>query len=143
MKINVASVTQVVIQAYAKRHRILPIAAATGEVTFATCEPFESGWAPDLAQMLRRDIKRVVASPIDINRYLQEFYGVQRSIQLAQDAKACRDGHSAIRNFDALVEMGNRCDIGAHDRPVAHISACLLPYSIDHPTTAPHQTPPT
>src|SRR3546814_18768106 len=41
MKINVASVTQVVSQAYAKRHRILPIAAATGEVTFATCEPFE------------------------------------------------------------------------------------------------------
>ncbi|HZY34276.1 MAG TPA: type II/IV secretion system protein, partial [Rhodanobacter sp.] len=91
MKINVASVTQVVSHAYAKRHRILPIAASPGEVTFATCEPFEAGWAPDLAQMLRRDIKRVVASPIDINRYLQEFYGVQRSIQLAQDAKGSSD----------------------------------------------------
>src|SRR3546814_13609395 len=115
MKINVASVTQVVIQAYAKRHRILPIAAATGEVTFATCEPFESGWAPDLAQMLRRDIKRVVASPIDINRYLQEFYGVQRSIQLAQDAKAGSDGSSAIRNFEQIGRASSResvCQFG-------------------------------
>lgn len=61
MKINVAAVTHVVSQAYAKRHRILPIKASPGEVTFATCEPFETDWATDLAQMLRRDVKRVVA----------------------------------------------------------------------------------
>lgn len=87
MKINAAAVTQVVSHAYAQRHRILPVTAAPGEVTFATCEPFDAGWATDLAHMLRRDVRRVVANPLDINRYLLEFYGVQRSIQLAQDAK--------------------------------------------------------
>ena len=48
MKINVAAVTQVVSRAYAERHRILPVAAATGEVTFATCEPFDTRWTADL-----------------------------------------------------------------------------------------------
>jgi len=119
MKINAASVTQVVSHAYAQRHRILPIAATPGEVTFATCEPFDAGWAKDLSQMLRRDVRRVVASPLDINRYLQEFYGVQRSIQLAQDAKASgSDSSAALLNFEQLVELGKAGEVGADDRHV-------------------------
>ena len=141
MKINVATVTQVVSMAYAKRHRILPIAASVGEVTFATCEPFETDWAPDLAQMLRRDIKRVVASPLDINRYLQEFYGVQRSIQLAQDAKTGSDSSAAILNFEQLVELGKSGEVGADDRHVVHIVDWLLQYAFEQRASDIHLEP--
>jgi general secretion pathway protein E len=141
MKINVAAVTQVVSLAYAKRHRILPIAASVGEVTFATSEPFEDGWAPDLAQMLRRDIKRVVASPLDINRYLQEFYGVQRSIQLAQDAKTGSDTSAAILNFEQLVELGKSGEVGADDRHVVHIVDWLLQYAFEQRASDIHLEP--
>ncbi|MDQ2765037.1 MAG: GspE/PulE family protein [Pseudomonadota bacterium] len=141
MKINVAAVTQVVSMAYAKRHRILPIAATVGEVTFATCEPFENGWAPDLAQMLRRDIKRVVASPLDINRYLQEFYGVQRSIQLAQDAKTGSDSSASILNFEQLVELGKSGEVGADDRHVVHIVDWLLQYAFEQRASDIHLEP--
>ncbi|MEO9079882.1 MAG: GspE/PulE family protein [Rhodanobacter sp.] len=141
MKINVASVTQVVSQAYAKRHRILPIAATAGEITFATSEPFDQAWAPDLAQMLRRDIKRVVASPIDINRYLQEFYGVQRSIQMAQDAKGSSDVSSAILNFEQLVELGKSGEVGADDRHVVHIVDWLLQYAFEQRASDIHLEP--
>ena len=99
MKINAGAVTQVVSHAYAQRHRILPVAAAPDSVTFATCEPFDAAWAGDLSQMLRRDVKRVVSSPLDINRYLQEFYGVQRSIQMAQDAKGNGYDVKALRTI--------------------------------------------
>src|SRR6185437_10974376 len=61
MKIDVAAVTQAVSQAYAQRHRILPVAVAHGAVTFASAEPFDTHWAADLSQMLRREVKRVVA----------------------------------------------------------------------------------
>ena len=141
MKINVATVTQVVSLAYAKRHRILPIAANIGEVTFATSEPFEDSWAPDLAQMLRRDIKRVVASPLDINRYLQEFYGVQRSIQLAQDAKTGSDSSAAILNFEQLVELGKSGEVGADDRHVVHIVDWLLQYAFEQRASDIHLEP--
>lgn len=142
MKVNVAAVTQVVSHAYAQRHRILPVAAATGEVTFATAEPFDSAWAKDLSQMLRRDVHRVVASPVDINRYLQEFYGVQRSIQLAQDAKA-NGGYdtSAILNFEQLVELGKSGEVGADDRHVVHIVDWLLQYAFEQRASDIHLEP--
>ena len=141
MKIHAASVTQVVSLAYAKRHKILPIAVSAGEVTFACCEPFESGWADDLEQMLRRDIKRVVSSPIDINRYLQEFYGVQRSIQMAQDAKTGSDSSAAILNFEQLVELGAGGEVGADDRHVVHIVDWLLQYAFEQRASDIHLEP--
>ena len=141
MKINVASVTQTVSLAYAQRHRILPVAASPGEITFATCEPFEAGWARDLAQMLRRDVHRVVASPLDINRYLQEFYGVQRSIQLAHDAKTAGYDASALLNFEQLVELGKAGEVGADDRHVVHIVDWLLQYAFEQRASDIHLEP--
>jgi len=140
MKINASSVTQVVSHGYAQRHRILPVAAAAGEVTFATCEPFDAAWAADLSQMLRRDVKRVVSSPIDINRYLQEFYGVQRSIQMAQDAKGS-DASAAILNFEQLVELGKSGEVGADDRHVVHIVDWLLQYAFEQRASDIHLEP--
>ena len=141
MKINAAAVTQVVSHAYAQRHRILPVAIAPGEVTFATCEPFDAGWAKDLAQMIRRDVRRVVSNPIDINRYLLEFYGVQRSIQLAQDAKSTGYDSSAILNFEQLVELGKGGEIGADDRHVVHIVDWLLQYAFEQRASDIHLEP--
>lgn len=142
MKINVASVTQVVSHAYAQRHRILPVEATAAEITFATAEPFDSSWATDLAQMLRRDVRRVVSSPIDINRYLQEFYGVQRSIQLARDAKN-QSGYdsSALLNFEQLLELGKAGEVGADDRHVVHIVDWLLQYAFEQRASDIHLEP--
>ncbi|MET4677882.1 MULTISPECIES: GspE/PulE family protein [unclassified Luteibacter] len=140
MKVNVAQVTQVVSNAYAQRHRILPVAATSGEVTFATAEPFDTSWANDLGQMLRRDIRRVVANPIDINRYLLEFYGVQRSIQLAVDAKG-QDSASKIINFEQLVELGKGGELGADDRHVVHIVDWLLQYAFEQRASDIHLEP--
>ena len=142
MKINVAAVTQVVSQAYAQRHRILPVAVTPGEVTFATSEPFDTTWSKDLAQMLRRDIQRVVSNPIDINRYLQEFYGVQRSIQLAKDAKN-QGGYdsAALLNFEQLLELGKAGEVGADDRHVVHIVDWLLQYAFEQRASDIHLEP--
>lgn len=140
MKVNVAQVTQVVSSAYAQRHRILPVAATSGEVTFASAEPFDAAWAADLAHMIRRDIRRVVSNPIDINRYLQEFYGVQRSIQLAQDAKGS-DSSSKIINFEQLVELGKGGELGADDRHVVHIVDWLLQYAFEQRASDIHLEP--
>ena len=139
MKINAASVTQVVSHAYAQRHRILPVSASPGEATFATCEPFDDAWASDLAHMLRRDVHRVVSNPLDINRYLQEFYGVQRSIQLAQDAKG--QDASALLNFEQLVELGKTGEVGADDRHVVHIVDWLLQYAFEQRASDIHLEP--
>jgi general secretion pathway protein E len=140
MKINVAAVTQVVSHAYAQRHRILPVSIdPSGKVTFASAEPFDASWAADLAQMLRREIARVVSSPIDINRYLLEFYGVQRSIQMAQDAKG--QDSSKLLNFEQLLELGKGGELGADDRHVVHIVDWLLQYAFEQRASDIHLEP--
>ena len=140
MKIDVAAVTQVVSHAWAQRHRVLPVRVTAGEVTFATAEPFETRWSADLAQMLRRDVLRVVANPIEINRYLGEFYGVQRSIQLARDAKGEGD-RSGLLNFEQLLELGKTGEVGADDRHVVHIVDWLLQYAFEQRASDIHLEP--
>jgi general secretion pathway protein E len=141
MKIDVAAVTQAVSNAYAQRHRILPVEVTPEFTVFATCEPFEQRWAGDLAQMLRREIRVVVANPLDINRYLMEFYRVQRSIQLARDAKGDSHDASAIMNFEQLVELGQGGEIGADDRHVVHIVDWLLQYAFEQRASDIHLEP--
>jgi general secretion pathway protein E len=141
MKIDVAAVTQAVSQAYAQRHRILPVAVAHGTVTFASAEPFDTRWAADLSQMLRREIKRVVANPLDVHRYLMEFYGVQRSIAKAREAKPDGADGSAILNFEQLLELGKAGEIGADDRHVVHIVDWLLQYAFEQRASDIHLEP--
>ena len=141
MKIDVAAVTQAVSQAYAQRHRILPVAVERGAVTFASAEPFDAHWAADLSQMLRREVKRVVANPLDVHRYLMEFYGVQRSIAKAREAKQDSMDGSAILNFEQLLELGKTGEIGADDRHVVHIVDWLLQYAFEQRASDIHLEP--
>jgi general secretion pathway protein E len=141
MKIDVAAVTQVVSHAYAHRYRILPVAVTDMQVVFATSEPFDTRWTADLGHILRRDIQRVVANPIDVGRYLTEWWGVQRSIQRAKDAKNDLNDGRAILNFEQLVELGRSGDIGVDDRHVVHIVDWLLQYAFEQRASDIHLEP--
>ncbi len=142
MKIDVASVTQVISHQYAARYKILPVAVASDKVTIASAEPFDTRWVHDLGHILRREIERVVSSPLDVNRYLTEFFGVQRSIQRAKDAKG-ESGYdpSKLLNFEQLLELGKAGDIGADDRHVVHIVDWLLQYALDQRASDIHLEP--
>lgn len=142
MKIDAARVTRVVGRAYAQNHRILPVAVDADNVTFATSEPFATPWLADLARMLRRDVRLVVSNPQEINRYLAELYGVQRSIQLAQDAKGeSLPGSGAILNFEQLLQLGESGEVGADDRHVVHIVDWLLQYAFEQRASDIHLEP--
>ena len=138
MKVDVAAVTQVVSHAYAQRYRILPVEVSAQQVTIATCEPFDTRWTADIGHVLRREIHRVVVNPIDLQRYLVEFYGVQRSIQRARDAKT---ETSSILNFEQLLELGKSGDVGADDRHVVHIVDWLLQYAFEQRASDIHLEP--
>ena len=138
MKVDVAAVTQVISLAYAQRYRILPVEVSAQQVTIATCEPFDTRWFADIGHVLRREVRRVVVNPVDLQRYLVEFYGVQRSIQKARDAKA---DTNAILNFEQLLELGKSGDVGADDRHVVHIVDWLLQYAFEQRASDIHLEP--
>src|SRR4029077_6589688 len=84
LKINFAAITEVMSSAYAARFKVLPVAVNTREAVIATCEPYDKGWGKEVKQMLGLEIKRVLASPLDINRYQVEFYNLAKSVKGAQ-----------------------------------------------------------
>jgi general secretion pathway protein E len=142
MKIRMAEVTEVIGQAYAQRYKLLPVAVTPATVTFATSEPFVRTWEADLTHLLRREIELVVANPLDVNRFLMEFYGVSRSVKKARDAKGDSvDGRTGILNFEQLLELGKAGSVGADDHHVVHIVDWLLQYAFEQRASDIHLEP--
>ncbi len=144
MKIKMAEVTDVIGQAYAQRYRILPVAVTPEQVVFATSEPMVEGWRADLAHILRREVQCVVANPLDVSRYLMEFYGVTRSVRKAKDQKdrdGNRDVSSKIINFEQLLELGKSANLGADDQHIVQIVDWLLQYAFEQRASDIHLEP--
>jgi general secretion pathway protein E len=93
-----------------------------------------------VAQVLRREVVRVVANPLDVNRYLMEFYGVTRAVRKAKDQKDERDS-SQLLNFEQLVELGKGGELGAEDQHVVRIVDWLLQYAYEQRASDIHLEP--
>jgi hypothetical protein len=114
-RVDVAAVTALISHQYAQRHRILPVAIEAQRYVFATCEPTDTRWLPDLQKLLRRDIALVVCNPMDLHRYSMEFFGVTRSVRNAKDA---RDDATSLPSFEQLVELGRTGEVGSDEKHV-------------------------
>ncbi|MEY2633766.1 MAG: hypothetical protein RIR00_2420 [Pseudomonadota bacterium] len=139
LKIDFSGVTEVMSSAYAGRFGILPVQVGLREVVIATAEPYVREWEKELRQILRKDIRRVVANPLDISRYLVEFYNLARSVK-----KAVQNGSqgNGLSSFEQLVELGrsNR-QLDANDQHIVHIVDWLWQYAFDQRASDIHVEP--
>ena len=140
LKIDVAAVTGLVSQAYATRWQFLPVAVSDTEVTIASAEPMVDEWEREIAPVIKRRIVRVLANPIDIERYLREFYGVSRSITKATNSKAVERPHGAD-NLEALTQLGETGEPDANDRHIVHLVDWLLQYAFEQRASDIHIEP--
>ncbi|HEY7841455.1 MAG TPA: GspE/PulE family protein [Gammaproteobacteria bacterium] len=140
LKIDVGKVTAVVSQAYAAKLKILPIGVSETELTVATCEPWVSGWEPELERITGLKVQRVVVNPNDIERYLVEFYGVSRTI-LGAVSESKRQTLSAIQNFEQLMEVGKVGEPDSNDRHVVSLVDWLLQFAFEQRASDIHLEP--
>ena len=138
-KIDFASVTSVVSNAYAARYKILPVQLTQSHVVIATCEPFVREWEAELAKILRLEIRRVVANPTDIQNYLVEFYTLARSVKSASQQQG--PSLSDITNFEQLVQLGKVGKLDANDQHVVHLVDWLLQYAFQQRASDIHLEP--
>ena len=138
LKIDLGAVTQTMSNAYAERFRILPVAVDRLTVTVATGEPFVRAWADDLEEMIKREVKLVFANPADIKRYMGEFFNLARSMKRAQESNK---GELTLRNFEQLVELGQRGNLDANDSHVVHIVDWLWQYAFEQRASDIHVEP--
>lgn len=139
LKIQVGQIVEKLSSSYTARYRILPIAVSDSSITFATAEPFERDWEDEMAHVLRKQVKRVIANPSDIARYQEELFGVSHSIHKAtQQAEADPLG---INNLEALVKLGRAGKLDANDRHVVTIVDWLLQYAFEQRASDIHIEP--
>ena len=139
-KVNVNKVTSTVSQAYATTHKILPVAVTSKTVTFAVADPTDISWVEELQRILRLKVVRVHANPIDIQRLLYEFYGVNKSIQQAQEQHKGRSIDS-ILNLEQLVKLGTKGDLTADDQHIVNIVDWLFQFAFEQRASDIHLEP--
>jgi general secretion pathway protein E len=138
-KIDFAAVTKTMSSAYAERYRILPVAINSREVTIAVSEPFVRDWEEQIRQVLRLDIRRVLANPVDVQSYLVEFYNLARSVKGASEKDKVQI--SDIANFEQLVQLGRSGKLDANDQHIVHICDWLFNYAFEERASDIHLEP--
>jgi general secretion pathway protein E len=140
LKIDFSIVTDIMSNDYAARFGILPVQVTQKEVVIATSEPFLRDWENVLKQTLRKDIRRVVASPEDIGRYLVEFYNLARSVKNASQTKLQEKSGQA--SFEQLVELGKtKQQFDANDQHIVTIVDWLWQYAFEQRASDIHIEP--
>ncbi|MFC4159848.1 GspE/PulE family protein [Chitinimonas lacunae] len=138
LKIDVAAVSGVVSHGYATRYAILPVAVDAHSVTLATAEPFVREWEDELARVLKREIRRVVADPRDIARYLPEFYNLSRFVK---KAVAQTGPQNQFANFEQLVQLGRTGNLDANDHHIVSLVDWLFQYAFEQRASDIHLEP--
>ena len=139
LKIDFTAVTDVMSSAYATRFGILPVQVTAQEVVVATTEPFMREWEREIEGIARKRIRRVIANPGDVARYLIEFYNLARSVKKATQL----GGQSAgLSSFEQLVELGktNR-QFDANDQHIVNIVDWLWQYAFEQRASDIHIEP--
>jgi len=140
LKIDFSAVTDIMSNDYAARFGILPVQMTPSEVIIATSEPYLRDWENVLKQTLRKHIRRVVASPEDISRYLVEFYNLARSVKNASKTK--QQEKSGQASFEQLVELGKtKQQFDANDQHIVTIVDWLWQYAFEQRASDIHIEP--
>ncbi len=140
LKLDVATITEAVSYAYASRCGILPVQNAPSGVVFAVKDPFDLQWMRDLELSLKVPMQRVFANPLDIDRYLVEFYAIARSVKMTGQDRS-RAAPAELRNLEQLTELSRAGKLTAEDQHVVAIVDWLLQYAFDSRASDIHLEP--
>lgn len=139
LKVDVTAVTEIMSSAYATRYKILPVKVEANRIIIATAEPNVRSWENELAHITGLKIERVIANPLDISRYLSEFYNVSHSIRRAVSNN--KESIPGITNFEQLVELGKSGHLNADDHDVVQIVDWLLQFAFEQRASDIHLEP--
>ncbi|QRX82103.1 GspE/PulE family protein [Glaciimonas sp. PAMC28666] len=140
LKIDFAKVADVMSATYAARFNILPVELTPTELVIATAEPFRIEWEPEIAKITRRNIKLVIANPVDITQYITQFFSLAKSIKSAH--KSGGQELALRNNFEQLVELGKaNKQVDANDRHIINIVDWLWQYAFEQRASDIHMEP--
>ncbi len=140
LKVDFTKVADVMSATYAARFNILPVEISSTSVTIATCEPGNVEWHDEIAKVTHRELKLVVANPLEISQYISQFFALAKSIK---NASKTSGQDSALRNnFEQLVELGNlNKQLDSNDQHIINIVDWLWQYAFEQRASDIHLEP--
>ncbi|MGF6595242.1 GspE/PulE family protein [Pseudomonas sp. 2835] len=139
LEIDPARLTGLMSASFARRHGILVVAADASGVTVASAQPYVRAWETDLAQVLQRPIRRVLASPVQIRQLSQTFFQVAQSVSGASQQQSTP---IAAGNLEQLLELGaSGPEAQANDAHIVSIVDWLLQYAFEQRASDIHLEP--
>ncbi len=138
LRVDVGKVADAMSASYAERHRVLPLQMSSSEMVVATSEPFIVDWVAEVERQSRRTVRRVLANPVEIQRFTVEFYALAKSVRAAVRTS----GNSSAASFEQLVEL-NRSNkqLDANDQGVVQVVDWLWQYAFDQRASDIHLEP--
>ena len=140
LRLDMQRITGVVSLPYASRFNVLPVNVTPEEITVATAEPYEHEWEREISQLQKKKIRRVLANPEEIARYLVEFYSISHSVSGAERQNE-GGGGVGIQNLEQLIELGRAGKLDVNDQHVVSIVDWLLQYAFDQRASDIHIEP--
>ena len=141
LNVDVPSVTAVTSYKYASRFKVICLEVNSDHVVFGTAEPFYTEWQDELSMVLNKEIRLVICNPADIDRFLQEFYTLSKSVLGAKKDQQLNGGSSAVQNLEQLMELGRSGKLEADDSHVVSIVDWLLQYAYEQRASDIHIEP--
>ncbi|MBI3228881.1 MAG: type II/IV secretion system protein, partial [Burkholderiales bacterium] len=140
LKIDFTKVADVMSATYATRFNILPVELSSTELIIATADPFSLEWEAEIQKITRRDVKLVIANPLEIGQYISQFFSLAKSIKGANKTNA---NDLAMRNnFEQLVELGKtNKQVDANDQHIINIVDWLWQYAFEQRASDIHLEP--
>jgi general secretion pathway protein E len=74
LKIDFTTVSDVMSSTYATRFNILPVESNANTVVVATTDPYNTEWQDEIARISRKEIRLVLANPLEISQYIVQFF---------------------------------------------------------------------
>jgi len=140
LKIDFTRVADMMSATYAARFNILPVELTTTELVIATAEPFSTEWEAEIAKVSRRNIKLVIANPLEIAQYISQFFALAKSIKGAN--KSNGQDLALRNNFEQLVELGKaNKQFDANDQHIINIVDWLWQYAFEQRASDIHLEP--
>ena len=138
LRVDAGKVSDTMSATYAERHKVLPVQVTAAEVVVATSEPFIDDWVAEVERQSRRSVRRVMANPQDIQRYMGEFFALAKSVRAAQKSGGSASGST----FEQLVELGKtNKQLDANDQGVIRVVDWLWQYAFDQRASDIHLEP--
>ena len=138
LKVDVGKVADSMSAIYAERHKVLPVQVTPTEVVVATSEPFVTDWVSEVERQAKRNVRLVVANPLDISKYTAEFFSLAKSVKAAIKSGGSAGGAS----FEQLVELNKTSkQLDANDQGVVQVVDWLWQYAFDQRASDIHLEP--